>query len=313
MAMDPGARRVLELLRDFGRPPIEESTPQEARENMARSRAVFSPEPPEVGEIRALKAPGPAGEIPLRFYRGRNAPGSEAPALVYFHGGGWVLGDLDSHDAVCRRLANDAACVVVSVDYRLAPEHRFPAAVDDCAAATRWVVAEAASLGIDPARVAVGGDSAGGNLAAVIALMARDAIVPAIRFQLLIYPATDMAGRYPSAERTMSGLLLTTPGMRWFIDLYLNRAEEALDWRASPLRAGHLSGVAPAIVFTAYHDPLCDEGEAYGERLEREGVHVNRVRFGDQIHGFLTMGKFIPAADTMQDIASAALRQAWRT
>ncbi len=312
MAMDPGARAVLDLLQQLGRPPIEQSTPAEARENMARGREVFGPDPVDVAEIRALAAPGPGGDIPLRWYRGIGAPEGRAPALVYYHGGGWVIGDLESHDRVCRRLANDARCVVVSVDYRLAPEHRFPAAVDDCAAATRWVVEQAASLGIDPGRVAVGGDSAGGNLAAVIALMARDGTLPPVCFQLLIYPATDMGGTYPSAERSMSGLLLNTPGMKWFIDLYLKDAAEKFDWRASPLRAASLAGVAPALVITAYHDPLCDEGEAYAERLEREGVHVNRVRFGDQIHGFVTMGKFIPAADTMIDMATAALRVAFR-
>ncbi len=311
MAMDPGAQRVLDLLRELGRPPLEQSTVAEARENMARGREVFGPDPAEVAEIRALAATGPAGGIPLRYYRGIDAPPSDAPALVYFHGGGWVIGDLESHDRVCRRLANDARCVVVSVHYRLAPEERFPAAVEDSAAATRWVVEQAAALGINPARVAVGGDSAGGNLAAVMALMARDGNLPELCFQLLIYPATDMAASYPSRERTMSGLLLTTPGMQWFIDLYLNSKADALDWRASPLRAISLAGTAPALVFTAYHDPLCDEGEAYAARLERDGVRVNRVRFGDQIHGFLTMGRFIPAADTMLDMAAAALRGAW--
>ena len=311
MAMDAGAQKVLDLLRELGRPPLEQSTPAEARENMARGREVFGPDPVDVASIRDIAAPGPAGEIPLRWYRGHDAPEQDAPALVYYHGGGWVIGDLESHDRVCRRLANDARCVVVSVDYRLAPEHRYPAAVDDSAAATRWIIEQAASLGIDPKRVAVGGDSAGGNLAAVIALMARDGSLPPVCFQLLIYPATDMGATYPSYERTMSGLLLTTPGMRWFVDLYLNDKREAADWRASPMRAASVAGTAPALVLTAYHDPLCDEGEAYAARLEREGVHVNRVRFGDQIHGFLTMGRFIPAADTMIDIASAALRGAF--
>ena len=311
MAMDPGAQRVLDLLRELGRPPLEQSTVAEARENMARGREVFGPDPVEVAEIRTLAATGPAGGIPLRYYRGIGAPANGAPALVYFHGGGWVLGDLDSHARVCRRLADDARGGGVSVRYGLAPENRFPASVDDSAAATRWVVEQAAALGIDPARVAVGGDSAGGNLAAVMALMARDGALPKLCFQLLIYPATDMAATYPSYERTMSGLLLTAPGMRWFIGLYLNDKQEGYDWRASPLRATSLAGTAPALVFTAYHDPLCDEGEAYAARLERDGVRVNRVRFGDQIHGFLTMGRFIPAADTMLDMAAAALRGAW--
>ncbi len=197
MAMDPGAQRVLDLLREAGRPPIELSTPPEAREAMAKSRTILQPDPPEVAEVRALEAPGPAGAIPLRYYRGKGAPVSNAPALVYFHGGGWVIGDLESHDGACRRIANDAGCVVVSVDYRLAPEHRFPAAVDDSAAATKWVIGQAASLGIDASRVAVGGDSAGGNLAAVVALMSRNGELPKLSFQALVYPSTDMAGHYP--------------------------------------------------------------------------------------------------------------------
>ena len=312
MAMDPGAQRVLDLLREAGRPPIEQSTPAEAREAMAKSRAILQPDPPEVAEIRELEAPGPAGTIPLRYYRGVGAPASGAPALVYFHGGGWVIGDLESHDGACRRIANGARCVVISVHYRLAPEHRFPAAVDDSAAATRWVFEQAGPLGIDAGRVAVGGDSAGGNLAAVVALMSRDGVVPKLSFQALIYPATDMGGRYSSYERTPSGLLLNAPGMHWFIDLYLNdRKKEATDWRASPLRAASLAGTPPALVITCYHDPLCDEGEAYAQRLEREGVHVTRMRFADQIHGFLTMGRFVPAADTALEIVSVALRNAW--
>jgi acetyl esterase len=198
------------------------------------------------------------------------------------------------------------------VHYRLAPEHRFPAAVDDCVAATRWVFEQAGSLGIDAARVAVGGDSAGGNLAAVVALMSRDGVVPKLSFQALIYPATDMGGRYSSYERTPSGLLLNAPGMHWFIDLYLNdRKKEATDWRASPLRAASLAGTPPALVITCYHDPLCDEGEAYAQRLEQEGVHVMRMRFADQIHGFLTMGRFVPAADTALEMVAVALRNAW--
>jgi acetyl esterase len=313
MPIDPGAQRVLDLLRDAGRPPIETLTPPEAREASARGREILAPPPPPVGEIRHLAAPGPAGEIPLRVYRGQDTPAAGAPALVYFHGGGWVIGDLDSHDGVCRQIANSAGCVVVSVDYRLAPEHRFPAAVEDSEAATRWVIENAAALGIDAGRVAVGGDSAGGNLAAVMALLARDGALPPLCFQALIYPSVDMGGIYPAHERTGSGtgLLLTTAAMNWFIDLYLIDRAEARDWRASPLRAADLSGMAPAFVLTAYYDPLYDEGEAYARRLAAEGVHVTTMHFATQIHGFLTMGRFVPQAASAIAAVAEALRAAW--
>jgi acetyl esterase len=312
MAMDPGAQRVIELLREAGRPPIEASTPPEAREAMARSREVLGLPPVDVAEIRALSAAGAAGPIPLRYYRGNGAPIANAPALVYFHGGGWVIGDLESHDAVCRRIANDARCVVVSVDYRLAPEHKFPASVDDSAAATRWVFEQAGALGIDAGRVAVGGDSAGGNLAAVMALMSRDGGLPKLSFQVLVYPVTDMASEWPAYERVTKDVLLTAAGMRWFISHYLNEKSEAKDWRASPLRAADLSGTPPALVITCYHDPLFDEGEAYALRLEREGIRVTTVRFADQIHGFLTMTRFVPAAETALQVIAASLRNAWQ-
>lgn len=312
MAIDKGALRVLDLIREAGRPPIEASAPAEAREAMAKSRQILQPDPADVAEIRELGAPGLAGTIPLRLYRGKGVAATGAPALVYFHGGGWVIGDLESHDGVCRRIANDAGCVVVSVHYRLAPEHRFPAAVDDSAAATRWVIEQAGTLGVDPARIAVGGDSAGGNLAAVMAIMARDGTLPPLCFQALVYPASDMAGHYPSYERATSGLLLTSAGMHWFIDHYLggDRAQ-AKDWRASPIRARDLAGVAPALVITCYHDPLFDEGEAYAERLAREGVSVTTMRFADQIHGFLTMGRFVPAAEAALSAVAVALRTAF--
>jgi acetyl esterase len=187
MPLDPDAEQVLQLMRASGRPPVEIMEPPQAREFYRTSRGALQPEPEEVAEIRSLSVPGPAGDIELRWYRGVGASGSaRVPALVYYHGGGWVIGDLDTHDGVCRSIANAARCIVVAVDYRLAPEHRFPAAVEDCAAATGWVIENAHRLGIDAGRVAVGGDSAGGNLAAVMALLLRGGALPPVCFQLLI-------------------------------------------------------------------------------------------------------------------------------
>ncbi len=313
MPLDPDALAVIDMIRAAGRPAFETLTPAEARIAYAASRAVLQPEPEAVAEARALAAPGPLGDIPLRAYRPTGVAAAEVlPALVYYHGGGWLLGDLDSHDVICRRLANLAGCAVVSVDYRMAPEHKFPAAVQDSAAATRWVIESAVKLGIDPRRVAVGGDSAGGNLAAVMALMARDGDLPPLAFQLLVYPATDMMMVTVSSQTVREGVPLTTSTMRWFIDHYMANSADRLDWRASPLRAASLAGTAPALVLTASGDPLRDEGIAYAERLERDGVRVKLLHFSDQIHGFLSMGKIIRASDVSLRMMAAMLQQALR-
>jgi acetyl esterase len=234
------------------------------------------------------------------------------PVLVFFHGGGWVVGDIESHDTGCRHLANRAECAVVSVDYRLAPEHKFPAAVEDCLAATAWVAGNAASLGVDAGRLAVGGDSAGGNLAAVVSLLARDHGTPRIGHQLLIYPATDAAMRHDSMARFAEGYVLTRSTMRWFYEQYLRTLADAADWQASPLAAPDLGGLPPAFVLTAGYDPLCDEGDAYAARLAAAGVSVTHRRFTGQIHGFALNGKIIRAAETALDEAAAALRAIWQ-
>ena len=309
-ALDPDVLLVLDMIRLAGRPPFEQLTPAEAREAYMKSRAVLQPEPEPVAEARDLAAPGPHGPIPLRLYRPDAAPGP-LPGLIYCHGGGWLLGGLDSHDGVCRRFANAARCVVVSVDYRMAPEHKFPAAVDDCAAATAWAIGQAATLGIDPARVAAGGDSAGGNLAAVMALMARDGSLPKLAFQLLIYPATDMTMTTVSSQTVGPGVPLTSATMKWFIDHYMRGPADLTDWRASPIRAASVAGTAPALVLTAAADPLRDEGIAYAARLEREGVRTTAIHLTDQIHGFMSMGKVIRAADTAIDMMAASLRRAF--
>jgi len=313
MPIDPGARRVLELIRELGRPPMHTLSPEEARAASAKSRAVLQPPPPEVAEVEDLTGDG----VRLRRYRGIGTdPGAVLPCVVFLHGGGWVIGDLDSHDQLCRSLANHAQCCVIAVDYRLAPEHRFPAAVDDAAAALRFIGREASSLRIDRSRLAVAGDSAGGNLAAVLCLMARDATVPGLPMptqQVLLYPATDLGGAVlPAYQRFTEGLLLTTTTMQWFIDLYLGDAPGAgHDWRASPIRAATLSRLPPAFVMTAGHDPLVDEGIAYARRLDEEGVHVAHIHMADQIHAYLTMGRFIPASDLTIRHAAAWLESQW--
>ncbi len=311
MTIDPGAQQVIALIQAADRPPYETVGHMEARRLYLEARRVLQPDPAPIGEMRDLTAPGPAGPIAIRLYRARAAKAGEAqPALIYFHGGGWVIGNLDSHDGVCRGLANGADCTVLSVDYRLAPEDKFPAAIDDAVAATEWIAENAASLGIDREKLAVGGDSAGGNLSAVVALNARDKGAPKLRFQLLIYPACDMAMTHPSIAERAEQLPLTRATLKWFIDLYLRSAADAGDWRASPLKAKSFANLPPAYVLTAGCDPLRDEGEAYAAALKAAGVPVQAKRFDGQIHGFMTMGKFIPDAAKAMVEMSAALKRA---
>jgi acetyl esterase len=308
MPLDPDAEILLEMVRAANRPAFETIGAAEARLLFNAGRKVLAPDPMPVAETRDLAIPGPGGPIPARLYRA-TATGN-LPVLVFFHGGGWVVGDIESHDTGCRHLGNRAECAVVSVDYRLAPEHKFPAAVEDCLAATAWVAGNAASLGVDAGRLAVGGDSAGGNLAAVVSLLARDHGTPRIGHQLLIYPATDAAMRHDSMARFAEGYVLTRATMRWFYEQYLSAPADAADWQASPLAAPDLSGLPPAFVLTAGYDPLCDEGDAYAARLAAAGVAVTHRRFAGQVHGFALNGKIIRAAETALDEAAAALRAA---
>jgi acetyl esterase len=311
--LHPDAARVCEMIVAANRPALETLTPPQAREAYLASRTALQPDPDPVAEVADLAAPGPAGPIPLRLYRGFGADKeTPQPALVYFHGGGWVIGDLESHDQCCRALANAAQCIVVAVDYRLAPEHKFPAAVEDAIAATRWVADNAQSLGIDARRLAVGGDSAGGNLAAVVPLDARNRGGPAIVFQLLVYPGTDMAMDRPSHQRHADQLPLRRPTMQWFIGHYLRDSKDEADWRASPLRAGDFRNLPPALVVTAGFDPLCDEGEAYAEALKGAGLPVTYRRFDGQIHGFFNMGRIIADAGRLVTLAADALKGAFK-
>jgi acetyl esterase/lipase len=302
--LDPQARALLDQLETAGTPPLSRQTPEEARAGFALLAAIVGPpEEPVPTEDRDL--PGPGGAVPVRIYR--PASDTPLPVVVYFHGGGWVIGDITSHDTPCHRLAAGVPAVVVSVDYRLAPEHRFPAAVEDCDAVTAWVAAHAAELGADPTRLAVAGDSAGGNLAAVTARRARDRGDPPIAFQLLIYPCTDMTRALPSHVENGTGYLLDADAMSWFIAHYLDGADPRQP-DASPLHAEDLAGLPPALVLTAGFDPLRDEGEAYASRLREAGVPATTSRYDGMIHGFYGLDSIFDAAKEATAETVAALR-----
>ena len=314
--LDPQARALLDLMIQLQVPPVQTLSPAEARRLYVERRFFTQPDPPAMLETRALQA----GAVPLRLFR---PAAGVLPVLVYFHGGGWTIGDLDTHDVLCRQLARDSGCVVVSVDYRMGPEHRFPAAVDDCIEATRWVQAQAAQLQVDASRLAVGGDSAGGNLAAAVCIALRDAVaevgagagagagaraaLPA--FQLLIYPATDMRAGAPSHTHNGDGYLLTHDSIRWYREQYIVEPAQWLDWRASPLLAASLAGLPPALVLTAGYDPLRDEGRQYADALSAAGVATQYVCFERQIHGFITMSRVIDEANTAIALCGSALRR----
>ncbi len=304
MELDPQARAYLETRQAL---PFSEETVAERRlEVDAESERLGGP-PEPVAAVEELSAPGPAGPVRVRVYR----PEGEEPfaGLIWLHGGGWVVGSLDSHDGVCRALCRRAGALVCSVDYRLAPEHRFPAALEDAWTATRWAASEAAALGLDPARLAVGGDSSGGNLAAAVALRARDAGVP-LALQVLAYPVTDHRFDTGSYEEFADGYGLTREGMRWFWERYLGPHGDGSLPEASPLRAPDLRGVAPALVQTAEADVLRDEGEAYARRLEQADVPVTLSRYDGMVHGFLRHGGVVARAHDALDELAAALRAA---
>jgi acetyl esterase len=295
--LDPGAQAYVDVAN--AAPPIWEVSVEDARRGIdAETLAAFGP----VDDVEAVDRTidGPGGPIRVRVY----GAGDDAsrPALVYLHGGGWVVGSVESHDPVCRRLARRAPCVVVSVDYRLAPEHPFPAGLEDAWAATEWTAAHLGELGAD--RVAVGGDSAGGNLAAVVALRARDLGLP-IALQILIYPVIDGDLDSPGYREQGEGLNLTRAKMAWYWERYTHGADP-LQPETSPLRARDLSGVAPALVQTAEYDPLRDEGEAYARALEEAGVPATLTRYDGQIHGFVRLGALCPRAyDALAEIEAA--------
>jgi len=309
--LHPQARALLKLMEEKGVPATHTLTPAEARAFYRERRTFTQPDPPEVGAVRDLEARGPAGPIPLRSYRPAGSRADEVlPVLVYYHGGGWVIGDLDTHDVLCRQLCNLSGCAVIAVDYRMGPEHRFPAAVDDALAAARWVRAQAGALRVDASRMAVGGDSAGGNLAAAVALAARDAGDLPLAFQLLIYPATDQRRGAPSHTANGQGYLLTQESMKYYHDHYIADPAHDLDWRASPLLASSHAKLPPAFVLTAGYDPLRDEGLQYAQALSAAGSRATLVNFERQIHGFITMGRVIDEANAAVQLCASQLKAA---
>jgi acetyl esterase len=284
-------------------------TPDEARA-VSTVAAALLPPPPPVADTTDTTIPGPAGEIPVRIYtpQGRGPFG----VFVYFHGGGWTIGDIPSHDGIAAAIANAAYCQVVSVGYRLAPEHKYPAAPDDCFAATRWVFEQAATFGGDPRRIAVGGDSAGGNLAAVVCLMARDRRAFRPVLQVLIYPAVDHDFNRPSMRENSEGYLLSRNDMVWFWHHYLARPDDASQAYAVPMRAEDLQGLPPARILVAEYDPLRDEGVAYAHRLREAGVPVALTCYEGMIHAFLAQTAIFDKARKAIEEIGAALREAFQ-
>lgn len=307
MTLDPRAAEVIEVL-EAAFPDVEQVGAEEARRQMAVMLEALPTEPLEIAHVDDRAIPGPGGSLPVRVYR----PGDreDLPVVVYLHGGGWAICDLETHDPTCRRLADAAGCVVMSVDYRLAPEHPFPAAVDDAYAALQWVAHHASELPGDGSRLGVAGDSAGGNLAAAACLRARDRGDPAVAAQLLVYPVIDRDFETPSYRDNAEGYFLTRSEMQWYWRHYLPEESSADDPYACPIRAGDLSGLPPAVVITAEHDPLRDEGAAYARRLEEAGVPVTYRCYEGMFHGFFAFPDALDAARDANELAARALREA---
>jgi acetyl esterase len=286
--LHPEARTLLEMMDAQGGPPLEVMNPVEARTSRIEPMKMLGGEPIPLERVEDLTVPGPHGSVPVRLYASEH--GGLRPALLYFHGGGFVFGNLDTHDAVCRAVAKESGAIVISVDYRLSPEHKFPVAVEDSHAATLWAAANAERLGIDAHSIGVGGDSAGGNLATVIAMRCRDAGGPRLAFQLLLYPVTDFSTFETESHREFGeAYFLTRAAMDWFSGHYVASDDQKRHPEVSPLLAPDLAGLPPALVITAEFDPLRDEGEAYAHRLRTAGVSVTVSRYPGMIHGFVSM------------------------
>lgn len=312
MPLHPQSEFVLKILAASGIPAVEQTDPATARALRKAGRATLAAMAgpfPELARIENHTIPGPERPLDVRLYWPKAA--APLPMVVYFHGGGWVLGDLETHDGACRALAHASGSIVASVDYRLAPEHPFPAAVHDAFAATAYLAQHGADFDGDSSRLAVAGDSAGGNLAAVVAQLARDRGGPQIAFQLLIYPATDYKTDWPSLREYAEGCFLTRAGMDWFLGHYLPDPSQGHNPLFAPLKAQNLANLPPAMIITAECDPIRDEGEAYGRKLQEAGVPVNIKRYDGAIHGFFQMGGMIDSGKQAMADAGAALRDAF--
>lgn len=304
MPMDDLTRAVMEGMAGVF-PRVDTMTVADARALL--EQLPIPPSPIHVARVDDRTIPGPAGDLPVRIYWPEGS--GPHPIVVFFHGGGWAICNLDTHDGACRGLTNGAGCITISVDYRLAPENKFPAAAEDAYAAVRWASEHGAELGGDPARLAVAGDSAGGNLSAVAALMARDRGGPPIAFQVLVYPATDFAHDTPSHTENAEGYFLTSAQVRFYADQYLATEADRTNPYAAPMQAPDASGLPPALILTAEFDPLRDEGEAYGRKLEAAGVPVTIKRYDGLFHGFFNLDAFLPAAKQATEDVYAALRE----
>lgn len=312
MPLDPQARTLIDQLAASGQPALDQISVAEARA-LLRNLAPLAGPAGDDPVVEDSTVPGPSGPIPVRLYRPR-AAGPGAPLLIWLHGGGWVIGDLESADGTARLLSTGAGVVVASVDYPLAPEDPYPAGPEGCYAATRWLAEHAAELGADPGRVAIGGDSAGGNLAAVVALLARDRGGPDLKFQLLVYPCTDALMGHASMEENAEGYFLTRSAMQWFYGHYLGASQDvAKEPTVSPLYAEDLTALPPALVITAEFDPLRDEGEAYGRRLQEAGVPATVSRYEGQIHGFFGLTMVLDGGKRALREACVALENALGT
>jgi len=309
--LDPQAQALMQLMVEKGVPPVNTLTAVQARESYRSRRAFTQPDAPEVYQVADQVIQSNGVNVPVRVYHPHTAQTQKSlPALVYIHGGGWTIGDLDTHDVLCRSLCLQAGVVVVSVDYRMGPEHKFPAAYDDTVAAFNWTVANASALGVDAKRIAIGGDSAGGNLSAAACIGLRDqkglSVQPA--FQLLIYPATIMWQDTPSYHANGQGYMLTKDSIAYYTDNYLRNRDDAKDWRASPQWASTHAGLPPAFVMTAGFDPLRDEGLMYADALSKAGVSCQYICFERQIHGFITMGRVMQEANTAVSLCAQVLK-----